>query len=180
MELTVVEPHQIDIVMDIIHQAKKHLKEQGIDQWQTGYPDYECIKSDILNSKGYFVVDKNDILGYMCIDFDGEVAYNSLKGKWQSEEDYVVVHRMAFDKKARGKKLSEQVFRLVENLSLSKGVNYFRVDTDEANKKMIHVLEKSGFEYAGTIWFDNSEKIGFDKIMHTTLLKGENREENVI
>lgn len=42
-------------------------------------------------------------------------------------------------------------------------ISNFRVDTDSDNKKMQHILKKNGFDYCGTIWFDNSEKIAFDK-----------------
>ncbi len=153
----------IDIAMDIINMAKTHLKEQGIDQWQNGYPDYDCIKNDALSQKGFFVTEAEEILGYLCIDFNGEVAYGNLNGSWNSDEKYVVVHRLAFSENARSKNLSSLVFKLVENMSREKGVNYFRVDTDADNSKMQHILKKNGFEYCGTIWFDNSEKIAFDK-----------------
>ncbi len=164
MKLRNTTLNDVNIAMGIINSAKKHLKEQGIDQWQTGYPDLACLQNDAVNCKGYFVTDNEEILAYLCIDFDGEPAYDGLNGEWISAEKYVVVHRMAFSDLARGKKLSDCVFGLVEQLAKEKGVNYFRVDTDADNQKMQHVLKKNGFTYRGTIWFDNSEKIAFDKV----------------
>ncbi len=154
---------ETDIAMNIINGAKKHLKEQGIDQWQKGYPDYDCIKNDAINNKGFFAVDNDKIVGYLCIDFDGEPAYDNLQGSWSSDNSYVVVHRMAISEATRGQNLSSQIFKLVEKMSAEKGINNFRVDTDAANVKMQHILKKNGFIYRGTIWFDNSEKIAFDK-----------------
>lgn len=154
---------EIQMAMDIIDAAKRHLKEQGVDQWQTGYPDRACIEKDIMARKGHFVVEDGAILGYLCIDFDGEEAYDGLQGTWNTSEKYVVVHRMAFSEKARGKGISSLVFQLVEEMSKKQGVNAFRVDTDADNAKMQHVLKKNGFTFCGTIWFDNSEKIAFDK-----------------
>ncbi len=163
MELKIATMNELDIAMGMIDMAKKHLREQGIDQWQTGYPDSPCLKNDILNQKGYFVMEEEAYLGYLCIDFGGEPAYANLNGDWASDEDYVVVHRMAFSDQARGKKLATKVFSLVEQLGLERNVHCFRVDTDEANGKMKHILQISGFTYRGTIWFDSSEKIAFDK-----------------
>ncbi len=163
MELTGVKLKDIDKALDIVDVAKKHLKEQGIDQWQNGYPDYECIKGDIINKTGFFLREKGEVLGYLCIDFKEEPAYNDLNGKWNSSEKYVVMHRLAFSENARGRNLSDTVFGLIEEMSKKQGVYYFRVDTDEENKKMQHILKKNGFSYCGTIWFDNSEKIAFDK-----------------
>ena len=163
MRLRKATEHEVEIAMNIINMAKTHLKEQGIDQWQNGYPDLSCIIRDIENEKGYFVEDDGVILGYLCVDYDGEPAYDNLNGEWSSDEKYVVVHRMAFNDKARGKGISNLVFTLVEDMSRERGISYFRVDTDADNHKMQHILNKNGFSYRGTIWFDNSEKIAFDK-----------------
>ncbi len=164
MELAAITVEDVSHAMDIIDGAKRHLREQGIDQWQTGYPDFECIRGDAVNKKGFFIKDGDQVLGYLCIDFEGEPAYEDLDGTWTSDEDYVVVHRMAFSELARGKSLSDTVFSLVERMSAERGVRYFRVDTDSDNAKMQHVLKKNGFTYRGTICFDNSQKIAFDKI----------------
>lgn len=163
ISLRLAAMNELDIAMDIIDSAKAHLKTQGIDQWQTGYPDEACIKSDILAERGFFAVEGDEILGYLCVDYVGEPAYRDMRGTWNTAEDYVVVHRMAFSDKARGKGASSAVFQLVEDMSRERGITSFRVDTDEGNKKMQHVLKKSGFTYCGTIWFDSSEKIAFDK-----------------
>lgn len=152
MKLRLVKSDEISEVMDIINMAKKHLKDQKIDQWQTGYPNYACIVED------------GNVLGYLCADYDKEPAYKDMKGTWNSSEDYVVVHRMAFTDSSRGKGISNIAFRLVEEMSKEKGINSFRVDTDSDNEKMKHILNKNGFSYCGTICFDDSEKIAFDKM----------------
>lgn len=164
LTLSKITRTEIPLAMNIINEAKRHLKEQGIDQWQNGYPDENCIRDDAKLEKGYFIKENEEVLGYLCIDFSGEEAYKTLKGRWNSNDDYVVVHRMAFSESARGKNLSDKIFGLVEKMSTEKGINYFRIDTDEANKKMQHILKKNGFSYCGTVNFDNSEKIAFDKI----------------
>lgn len=165
MKLRLVALHEIHTAMEIIDAAKRHLKQQGINQWQTGYPDSNCIRQDIETGKGFFVADEAGILGYLCIDYDGEPSYDRLNGEWRTEGKYVVVHRMAFAEHARGKGMSDTVFRLVEEMSRQKGIHSFRIDTDADNQKMRHILQKNGFAYRGTIWFENSEKLAFDKAM---------------
>jgi GNAT superfamily N-acetyltransferase len=161
----IVEASLSDIAeaMEIIDSAKELLHDEGVDQWQNGYPDEACIRQDILDGKGYFVESAGKRLGYLCIDFDGEPAYEHLQGEWGSEEPYVVVHRMALSADARGRGLSEAVLSRVCELARERGVHSFRVDTDEDNARMKHILGKLGFTYRGTIWFDDSVKIAFDK-----------------
>ncbi len=154
---------------DMIEMAKGHLREQGIDQWQNGYPDHTCIEQDIHAGRGYFLVDGSDggdeRLGYLCMDYGGEPAYDRLNGTWHTTGDYVVVHRMAFSDRARGRGLAAQAFALVEADARARGVGACRVDTDADNRKMQHILAKAGYTYCGTIVFDNSEKIAFDKVL---------------
>ena len=164
VELRAAGTNEVQTAMTIIDAAKRHLKEQGIDQWQTGYPDDACIKRDLEAGKGFFVVENGAILGYLCVDYDREPAYDQMQGTWNTSENYVVVHRMAFAASARGKGISSSVFQLVEKMSKQRGITSFRVDTDEDNHKMRYILQKNGFSYCGTIWFDNSEKIAFDKV----------------
>ncbi len=153
-----------DIAMEIINDAKEFLKQQGIDQWQKGYPDKPTIDKDIKDENGYFII-TDDIIGYVCIDYRGELAYQTLQGTWNSNQEYAVVHRLALKISSRGKNISTTVFQLIENQCIQKGVKYIRIDTDDANEKMKKLLARNGYVYCGTVTFDNSEKIAFDKML---------------
>ncbi len=166
MEMRLAGKNELELSMDIINQAKAYLKAQGIDQWQTGYPNLDCIKRDIENKKGFLFLDDDEIIGYVCIDYDGEPSYNGLNGEWPSGSNpYVVAHRMAFAADARGKRLAYKAFRLIENHAKDRGITAFRADTDNDNEIMKHILAKVGFVYCGTIWFDNSVKIAYEKFI---------------
>lgn len=166
IELKLGNIDDLNFAMEFINQAKKYLKSQCIDQWQKGYPDEISIKNDLENQKGYFLSCDSNFIGYLCIDFDGEPAYDNLNGEWLNKnQKYVVVHRMAISNDYRGKGIASIAFNLVEELAKSKGVFSFKVDTDEDNSKMKHILSKNGFQYCGTIWFDNSVKIAYEKIL---------------
>ncbi len=165
ISLRVARAEGTGIAVGLIEQGKAFLKSLGIDQWQNGYPDEACIKADIANRKGYFLCCGESISGYMCVDFDGEPAYDGLQGRWLSDLPYVVVHRMVIDNNSKSRGLASEAFRLVERLAQQRGVRSFRVDTDAENKIMQHLLAKNGFRYCGTINFDNSEKIAFEKLL---------------
>lgn len=52
--LRVAALSEVELAMDIINQAKAHLRAQGIDQWQTGYPDRDCLTGTSEREKGIF------------------------------------------------------------------------------------------------------------------------------
>lgn len=150
-------------IMELIEEAKAFLRASGVNQWQDGYPDHGDIEADIADGIGYVLIDDGIILAYTAIDFRGEEAYDTLKGQWLNDEPYVVIHRTAIDNTAKGKGLCQNIFQKVEDMARLRGVHNIRVDTDEDNIIMRHVIEKMGFSYCGTIWFANSVKIAFQK-----------------
>lgn len=77
----------------------------------------------------------------------------------------MAVHRLALDASVRGRGLASQVFEETERLARSREIHSFKVDTDNDNQIMKHLLEKNGFQFCGTICFDNSEKIAFEKLI---------------
>lgn len=58
MERFILQPadrKEAEKAMALIDEAKEFLKSQGIDQWQTGYPDMETIIEDLEHGRGYFI-----------------------------------------------------------------------------------------------------------------------------
>ena len=148
MELRTAAPEDLGKIMELIDQAKAFLKRNGVDQWQNGYPDQTCIEEDIRKGRGYLCILDHDIAGYVCIDFEGEPAYDTLDGKWLSIQPYVAVHRLALDASVRGRGLASQVFEETERLARSREIHSFKVDTDNDNQIMKHLLEKTAFNSA--------------------------------
>lgn len=140
-------------------------REQGFVQWTEEYPSLETLRSDITCGKGYAVKVDGAVAGYLCIDFDGEPAYDTIDGAWRTKGPYAVVHRMAFGRAFRGMGLADATFSRIEALCGARGVRNIRVDTDFPNLRMQHVLEKNGFVRCGVIIFQGSEKIAYDKTL---------------
>lgn len=149
----------------VLDDGRKFQKEQGFVQWTEDYPNIDTVYKDIENQKGYVIKIDGKIAGYMCIDFSGEPAYANIEGTLNVEQNYAVVHRMAFSKEFIGVGLSDIAFRLIENVCLARGIPYIRIDTDFPNKRMQHILEKNGFVKCGVVVFQGSEKLAYDKLL---------------
>ena len=165
VELTLAQPVEAEDCYKIIDFGRKFQQEQGFTQWTDDYPNYQTIKVDIRDSKGFVVKVDGALAGYMCIDFDGEPAYDDIDGAWRSSDPYAVVHRMAFAPDFCGKGLSGSTWDLIKDYCRDRGVDYIRVDTDFPNERMQHVLEKNGFVRCGVITFQGSGKIAYDQIL---------------
>ena len=91
-----------------------------------------------------------------------EPAYREIDGRWKTDRPYAVVHRMAFRAAARGSGLSKTAFRLIKEHCLQNAVTATRVDTQEENKVMQHILEREGFVYCGRVHFDGGPKLAYE------------------
>lgn len=162
-----IQATQADIkqIMVIINQAKAYLKNSGVDQWQKGYPNESSILGDIQSNIGYILVDKDIIAAYVCITFEPEEFYEQLQGEWKSHQPYAAIHRAAISDNYRGQGIASKIFGFAEKLCKSRDIHSIKVDTDNDNAVMKHILQKNGFEYCGIVCFDNSDKIAFEKVL---------------
>lgn len=167
MELRRTIEKDIDNVMKIIKKSQAYFKSQGIDQWQNNYPNPQVIQNDINNNHGYVLVKGNEIIATIAISFDGESTYEEIhEGKWLSENDYAVIHRVAVDDNYKGLGIGSNIISEVEKLCLEKDIKSIKVDTHEENKSMQRLLEKCGFKYCGIIYLEDGDKrIAFEKTL---------------
>lgn len=80
---------EVDACYDLIDQGREFQRKQGFVQWTSDYPQREHVASDIEAGRGYALKDESGhVAGYICIDFGGEPAYDSIKGQWRSKEPF--------------------------------------------------------------------------------------------
>ena len=145
-----------------IEDARAYHNSMGFVQWHSGYPTLSTIEDDIKASIGYVFEEGNEIYGYCCIIIGDEPAYRVIDGEWKTNRPYAVVHRMAFSQNARGKGLSKNAFTLIKKFCIEHGIESIRVDTQDENKVMQHILVREGFEYCGLITFDGGTKLAYE------------------
>jgi len=158
----------INNIMKIIRQAQAYFKEQGIDQWQNGYPNSETISNDIEDKNSYVLLKDNKIVATAAVSFDGESTYDSIyEGEWITNNEYAVIHRIAVDNTYKGLGLSSEIIKNVEQLCLTKGVHSIKIDTHEENISMQNLLKKNKFKYCGIIYLeDRGKRIAFEKTLY--------------
>ncbi|AYF54609.1 GNAT family N-acetyltransferase [Clostridium botulinum C] len=159
----------INNIMKIIKQAQDYFREQGIDQWQNNYPNVETISNDIDNKESYVLLKNNNIVATAAVSFNKEKTYDCIyDGKWISNNEYAVIHRIAVDNNYKGLGFSSEIIKKVEEFCLSKDVYSIKIDTHEKNLSMQNLLKKNKFQYCGVIYLeDKSKRIAFEKVLYT-------------
>ena len=149
---------------EILDMGREFQRKQGFIQWDQRYPTYNMVVEDIENGNGYILkTEDGKIAAYMYLSFDGDKYYD-LKGDiWGSDEPYAVMHRISVHDDFRGKGITTEVFRLIEELCIQKGIRYIRGDTKKPNERMQHVFLKNGFTFRGELFYIDDLCLVFDK-----------------
>lgn len=164
MKLRLTTTNDLEAVMAIINEAKAYFKEQGINQWQDGYPNEISIINDISHHEAYVLEDKGTVIATAMISNAIEPNYNYIEGKWLQEDDYIVVHRIAIKNEQKGKGLAKII--IDEAIKLYPQITSIRMDTQDDNLSMQRFLTKYGFTYCGTIYLETKEtRRAYEKVL---------------
>ncbi len=144
-----INEKDIKAVDEIFSQCVLRLKNSGIDQWQTGYPNGEDAKEDMQYNEGYVFEENGIVKGYFCLSLAGEPTYEVIKyGAWKTNKPYAVIHRVAVAENAKGQGIGQKIYDYAINFAKEKNVN-IRIDTHKDNLVMQKLIQKNGFEYCG-------------------------------
>jgi GNAT superfamily N-acetyltransferase len=153
------------VIWEILQYAIEQRRKDGSQQWQDGYPNPVTIQQDLDKGYAYVVEDKGTVLVYAAILFEKEPAYEAIEGKWLTNGDYVVLHRVAASPLAKGKGVATTLFQMVEDLCRDKKVHSIKVDTNFDNGPMLRIMEKLGYTYCGEVFFRGSPRKAFEKVV---------------
>lgn len=150
-------------IWQILQEAIAQRKADGSSQWQDGYPNPASIKIDIENGYGYVFSIDDTIIGYAAVIFDIEPAYEIIEGQWLTNGPYVVIHRVAVAKEAKGKGIATKIMKETEAIALQKGITSIKVDTNFDNLPMLKILSKLGYTYCGEVYFRGAARRAYEK-----------------
>ena len=159
------EPNDQETIWEILQQAILRRKNDGSSQWQDGYPNSDTVRTDIENKFGYLLEIDGETAAYSALIFNNEPAYENIEGKWLSDDDFFVVHRVAVSDQFLGKGIATKLFLEIENFAEQKQVFSIKVDTNFDNLAMLKILKKLNYTYCGEVYFRGSARKAFEKLL---------------
>ena len=159
------ELSEIAPIWAILQQAIQRRKEDGSNQWQDGYPNPEVVQKDIEKGEGFVLVAGETIIGYSALLINDEPAYGNIEGKWLTNTDFVVMHRVAISENYLGKGLAKLMIKNIEDFALSNTIFSVKADTNFDNLPMIKIFESQGYAYCGEVYFRGSPRKAYEKVL---------------
>jgi len=152
-------------IWQILKDAIKRRKKDGSNQWQDGYPNMEVVKRDIENKIGFVLTQNDTIIGYTAVIINDEPDYINIEGRWLSDQDFVVYHRVAVSEAFLAKGMAKKMIKLIEQYALSKNIYSLKADTNHDNIPMMKIFEKLGYSFCGIVYIRKSPRRAYEKVL---------------
>lgn len=156
---------EIPQIWIILQHAIARRKKDGSNQWQDGYPNPEVIKNDIDKNAGFVLTEGDTIIGYSALLINDEPAYEKIEGKWLTNGDFIVFHRVAISETHLGKGLAKKLLGFIEEFAISNNISSLKADTNFDNFAMMAIFEKMGYSYCGEVHFRGSARKAYEKVI---------------
>ena len=151
----------IEALMAIFAYARKLMIADGNPtQWGDEYPAREQLMSDIRRGVSYIVEHNGQPCATFVFIIGDDPTYHYIEdGEWLDDTlPYGTIHRIASNGEQRG------IFNTVLHWCSAQCSN-IRIDTHQANKRMIHLIEQAQFTRCGIIYTrDNSPRIAYQNL----------------
>ncbi|MFZ4435669.1 MAG: GNAT family N-acetyltransferase [Flavobacterium psychrophilum] len=152
-------------IWTILQQAILRRKTDGSNQWQDGYPNLDVVAHDIAKEVGYVLTHNDKIIAYCAILINDEPEYANLEGKWLTNSDFVVFHRIAVADEYLGQGLARLMFDHIESFARQHHIYSIKADTNFDNAAMLHLFAQTGYVYCGEVYFRGSARKAFEKVV---------------
>lgn len=151
-------------IMIIIEKAKIYMKENKINQWSENYPNEDVFLADLKENRLYVAEIDKKVVGMAVLILDGDADYKNIDGKWLSDGEYGVIHRIAVNPDYKSQNVAKNLLDFFEDKLKELNYDSIRVDTHKDNKSMLRFIEKNGFQKCGIVYIRKTdERIAFEK-----------------
>jgi len=154
-----------DSIWKLLQQAIIRRKNDGSNQWQDGYPNLNVVKNDIEKGYGFVLAEEDAIIGYVAIMINDEPAYEAIDGKWLTNDDFVVIHRVAIAESHLGKGLAKKIMNYVEDFALKNNIYSIKADTNFDNFAMMKIFESLYYTLCGEVFFRGAPRKAYEKVL---------------
>ncbi|TDD94391.1 GNAT family N-acetyltransferase [Flavobacterium cellulosilyticum] len=159
------EISEASTIWEILQQAIVRRKKDGSNQWQDGYPNLEVVQKDLAKGVGYVLTHGTSIIGYCAVAINDEPEYTKIEGKWVTNEDFVVFHRLAISEKYLGTGFAKMIFQFIEEFAIENNIYSIKADTNFDNFAMLAIFKQLSYSYCGEVYFRGSPRKAFEKIL---------------
>ena len=137
---------ELDAILEMTRACGKHMRDNGIDQWDENYPDRERLSNDIQSETLFAYRENGQVLGIVVLNETEDPEYTEVSWSTSADDRNLVVHRLAVDPEHQGKGIARKLMDFAESLAKELGYDAIRLDTFSQNPRNQRFYENRGYK----------------------------------
>jgi len=136
------------------------LLENGVDQWNYDYPDFDTLKEDVENGENFVIGEGSKILASMVLNDKQDEQYTKIH--WKHRNDKVlVIHRLGVHPDAQGRGLGKKMCLFAEEFARKHQYKSIRLDAYAGNFISNYMYHSLGYSQANGYCYFRKKVIPF-------------------
>lgn len=158
--IRIAKDKDLDLVVNILLEAKNKMYENNIHQWPKHYPNKEIVIDNIKKGIVYIL----DDVATITLDPMPQGYFSDINN--YIKDNYLTIHRVAVANSAIGKGYGYKMFELAKEVALNQKKDSIMVDTHIENFIMQRLIEKNNYKYIGLVAIKNSgQRLAFQYVI---------------
>ncbi|MCR9174052.1 MAG: GNAT family N-acetyltransferase [bacterium] len=146
------KPEELEAILELTRACGRHMRENGIDQWDENYPNLESLSRDIASETLFAYRENGEILGIIVLNETQDPEYAEVNWSTQESDRNIVVHRLAVSPQHQGKGIARKIMDFAEGWARENGFDAIRLDTYSQNPRNQRFYKKRGYTELGSVY----------------------------
>jgi len=143
---------ELDAILTLTRACGKHMRENGIDQWDENYPDLARLKNDILTETLFAYRDNDEVVGIIVLNETQDAEYEDVNWSTSELDKNIVVHRLAVHPSCQGKGIARKLMDFAESWARNNDYDAIRLDTFSQNPRNQRFYSNRGYTDLGPVF----------------------------
>ena len=160
---------ELDVILALTQACGKHMRENGIDQWDENYPDLENLRRDI-DQENLFVYRKDGVvIGIVVLNETQDPEYAEIQWSTSDSDRNLVVHRLAVHPEHQGKGIARKLMDFSEDWARTQDYDAIRLDTYSQNPRNQKFYKNRGYTELGSVYLSYKKEhpyFCYELLMH--------------
>lgn len=165
------KPEELDAILELTRACGKHMRQNGIDQWDENYPDRTGLERDIETKTLFAYRENGRVLGIVVLNEHQDPEYAEVNWSTKETDKNIVLHRLAVAPEHQGKGIARKLMDFAENWAKENNFDAIRLDTFSQNPRNQRFYKKRGYTELGSVFL--SYKKDFPYFCYELLIKAE-------
>lgn len=139
-------------IMYLIRECVRDMNKRGLFHWNTSYPNYDIMTSDINDKSLYIVQNKGFSIAFFNLSNEQVEEYKEVD--WSSDSSKsIIINRIAVHPKWQDGNINAAIIDFVEQKAKDDGYDSIRCDFSKQDDYFIPLFKNNNFEEKGEIKF---------------------------